>query len=107
MLKFNLIKFHIRYLSSNTKLLKGTLTLRFHDYLTSHRNDDNYQKSKIIENVEKISEKSRDNFLKIKLMDKSYLNSLRNRMKEDEMIECLHYLVENYPNQVVNLRFYR
>ncbi|XP_070491435.1 uncharacterized protein [Chironomus tepperi] len=106
MFRFNLIKYQIRYLSSEARLLKGTLTLRFHDYLTNNHGQEEQQKSKIIEDIEKISDRGRGKTEKIKIMDRSYMKSLRNQLRHEDMIECLEYLVKIYPNQILNLRFF-
>ncbi|KAL7035826.1 hypothetical protein ACKWTF_008577 [Chironomus riparius] len=39
-------------------------------------------------------------------MDRSYMKSLRNQLRHEDMIECLEYLVKTYPNQILNLRFF-
>lgn len=106
MFRLNLIKYQIRYLSSESKLLKGTLTLRFHDYLTNNDGQEELQKSKIIEDIERISERGKGKIEKFKIMDRSYMKSLRNQLRHKDMIECLEYLVKTYPNQILNLRFF-
>lgn len=106
MFRVNLFKYQIRCISNEARLFKGTLTLRFHDYLTNSHGQEEPQKSKIIEDIEKISERGKGKIEKFKIMDRSYMKSLRNQLRHEDMIECLEYLVKIYPNQLLNLRFF-
>lgn len=107
MWKINLIQFQVRCLCTEARLLRGTLTQRFHDYLEGKSIEDNVEKQRIIEHVEEIVQTARHSSHRMRLMDKSYMKSLRNQMRTEDTIGCLEFLVKSYPNQIINLRFFR
>ncbi|KAG5681456.1 hypothetical protein PVAND_010890 [Polypedilum vanderplanki] len=89
-------RFILRWINTDLKLAKGSLALRFHEYL--NRNTDSSSLTKeSLNNIQHFS---------VKQIDNEWLKKLEVETNVDDIFKNFAYIIQNIPNQVHNMTFY-
>lgn len=93
----------IRWLSLDSRLIEGSLTSRFHEYINQ-----NTKKPEIITSINsKLSHLERHDYQQAtKLVDSEFMKVVQKNVKFSELIKYLDFTAQYLPHQLLNMKFY-
>jgi hypothetical protein len=94
---------NLRWIGTDSRLIQGSLTMRFHEYLNK-TSDDQRVKSKA-EQLLHETIPSNDHHA-IKRIDRECMKELQNQLSAEEILKCFEYITHFLPNQVCNFNFF-